>query len=61
MLCYGLASTGFYSIDELLERLRTADGTAVERAWLAEHLGYRDAFVPAVATGGTWGSRNSTS
>jgi 5,10-methylenetetrahydromethanopterin reductase len=46
---YGLAYNGFYSINELLEIARAADGTAVEGIWLAEHLGYRDAFVPAAA------------
>ena len=46
---YGLAYNGFYPIGELLEIARAADGTAIEGIWLAEHLGYRDAFVPAAA------------
>lgn len=46
---YGLAYNGFFGLDELLSIAREADGTIVEGVWLCEHLGYRDAFVPAAA------------
>ena len=46
---FGLSYTGMYPLKELMEVAQAADGTAIEGIWLAEHLGYRDAFVPAAA------------
>ena len=46
---YCISYTGMYPLKELIELAQAADGTAIEGIWLAEHLGYRDAFVPAAA------------
>lgn len=45
----GFGYTGFYDVGSLLALARQLDTAGGGTVWLAEHLGYRDAFVPASA------------
>lgn len=46
---FGLAYSGMFPVGDLVEVARAVDGGPIEGIWLLEHLGYRDAFVPAAA------------
>jgi 5,10-methylenetetrahydromethanopterin reductase len=41
----GIVYDGLTSLEEFLPFLREAEGMGIESVWVAEHFGYRDAFV----------------
>jgi 5,10-methylenetetrahydromethanopterin reductase len=45
----GLCFDGFYSIGEMIELARLADGIGMESIWMSDHLCFRDAITSATA------------
>ena len=45
----GLCFDGFYSIQEMIELARMADGVAMESVWMSDHLCFRDSLTTAMA------------
>jgi len=44
----GLCFDGFYSINEMLELARLADGVGMESIWMSDHLCFRDSLTSAM-------------
>jgi 5,10-methylenetetrahydromethanopterin reductase len=45
----GLCFDGFYSIHEMIELARLADGASLESLWMSDHLCFRDSLTAAMA------------
>lgn len=49
MIDFGVSFDGFSSIREMVETARVAEEGGARSFWLAEHLGYRESFIAALA------------
>lgn len=45
----GLCFDGFYSIQEMIELARLADGSGMESIWMSDHLCFRDSLTSSMA------------
>jgi len=45
----GLCFDGFYSINEMVELARLADGFGMDSIWMSDHLCFRDSVTSAMA------------
>src|SRR5574341_478671 len=45
----GLCFDGFYSINEMVELARLADGAGMHSIWMSDHLCFRDSLTSAMA------------
>ncbi|MFQ5904181.1 MAG: LLM class flavin-dependent oxidoreductase [Candidatus Binatia bacterium] len=45
----GLCFDGFYSINEMVELAKLADGVGMESIWMSDHLCFRDSLASAMA------------
>jgi 5,10-methylenetetrahydromethanopterin reductase len=45
----GLCFDGFYSVQEMIELAKLADGTGMESIWMSDHLCFRDSLAASMA------------